>query len=157
MPTDDDEADGSTPQDLVKAAAAALREVADLTGDGMAVARPSWRHVPDAYRLLGQLAQLSELQPEVLDQIRQSVTQELELNLITMDRDSRYEGHLDAVQAMTGGTQAAVAAARQLNSGVAAAADGLTWAAYGGRTVDLVPGRAAAPQQTCRDRTYRAV
>lgn len=141
MPIDDDEPDESTAQDVAAAARAALREVAELTGGGMAVDRPGWRYVPDAYRLLGQLTQLSELLPEVLEQIRGSVTAELELNLIAMDRGSPYEGRPDAaVQAMTDGIQVAVAAARQLNSGVAAAADGLTWAAYGGRRVDLVPG-----------------
>lgn len=38
----------------------------------MAVDRPGWRHVPDAYRLLGQLAEPVELLPDMLEHIQES-------------------------------------------------------------------------------------
>lgn len=103
--------------------------------------RLGWRYVPDAYRLPGQLCELAGLLPDMLGQIQGSVGQELELNLIAMDTGSPYQDRPDAaVEAMTDIITDAVVAARQLRSGVTAATEVLTWAAYGGRRVDLVQG-----------------
>ena len=139
MPTHDEHE--LTPHIQVQAAVGALQAAAELTDGGMAVDRPGWRYVPDAYRLLEQLSQLAELLPDVLEQIRGSVDRELELNLIAMDAGSPYHDRPDAaVEAMTAGIQEAVTAAQRLCSGVAAAADALTWAGYGGHRIDVVQG-----------------
>ncbi len=130
-----------TPLSQVQAAVAALRAAVESIDGGMAVDRPGWRYVPDAYRLLGQLSGLAELLPDILEQIEGSVSRELELNLIAMNAGSPHQDRPDAaVRAMTDSIQDAVAAARQLHNGVAAAAEVLTWAAYGGRPIDLVQG-----------------
>lgn len=139
MPTDDEYE--LTPLGQVRAAVAALRAAAESIDAGMAVDLPGWRYVPDAYRLLGQLSELAGLLPDMLEQIQESVGQELELNLIAMDTGSPYQDRPDAaVEAMTDSMHDAVEAARRLHSGVAAAAQSLTWAAYGGREIDLVQG-----------------
>ena len=126
VPVDDGEQE-ATPVAEVSAAVASLRMAAESTGEGIAMDQPGWRYVPEAYRLLGQLSQLAEVLPQLLVGIRESVTHELELNLIAMDAGSPYQGRPDAaVQEMADGIDTAVAAARELSSGVAAAADALT-------------------------------
>ena len=138
MPTGDD--DELTPHSAVRAAVAALRAAAESTAGAMDVDQPGWRYVPDAYRLLEQLSELARLLPGMLQHIQESVRQELQLNLIAMDTGSPHQGRPDAaVQAMTDNIQEAVAAARQLHSGVTAAAQALTWTAYGGRQVCRLP------------------
>ena len=90
------------------------------------------RYVPDAHRLLEQLSDLAGLLPDLLQQIQESVRQELELNLIAMDTGSPYQDRPDpAVEAMTDAIHDAVTAARRLHSGVASAVQALTWGAYG--------------------------
>ena len=139
MPMHDE--DEATPQSRIQAAVAALHAATEMTEGGMAVDRPGWRYVPDAYRLLGQLSELAGLLPDMLEHVRESVSRELELNLIAMDAGSPYQDRPgEAVEAMSASIQDAVVAARQLRSGVVAATKALTWAAYGGRQVGLVQG-----------------
>lgn len=136
MPVDDQYELTSLGQ--VWAAVAALRAAAESIDRGMAVDRRGWRYVPDAYRLLGQVSELTGLLPDMLQQIVGSVSQELKLNMMAMDTGSADQGRSDAaIRAMSDNLHDAVDAAGQLHNAAAAAAEALSWAAYGGRPTDL--------------------
>lgn len=111
MPMDDEYE--LTPLGYVRAAVAALRAAAESIDGGMAVDRPGWRYVPDAYRLLGQLSELAGLLPDMLEQIEGLVSQEHEFNLIAIDAGSPYRNRSDAIRVMSDSLHDTIEAARQ--------------------------------------------
>jgi hypothetical protein len=130
--------DDGTPNVALDIAGQAVRDFCHRSQGNMRITQPGWRFVPDAYRSLGELTYLAGGLPQVFQQIISALRHELDLNLITIDRGTKYEGDpAAAVEAASVALEHATQAAHQMYRGIADAQKAINAAAYGGPDSDL--------------------
>jgi hypothetical protein len=120
---------GGKPNTALGIAGQALRDFNHRSHGVMDVDRYGWQYAPDANRALGELSYLVGALPQVLDQIRYALGDQLQRGLIVMERGSKYEGHPEAAAA-TAALDAAHEVAQTMYGGVAAAQTAINAVAY---------------------------
>lgn len=84
----------------------------------MRLDRPGWSYAPDAYRCLGELTVLAGGLEQCFQQILAVLRHELELNPISIDTGTKYDGHLEqAVDVASIALERATQAAHQMYRG----------------------------------------
>lgn len=129
----DSSVDGGEPVRALAAAADAVRDFSHRSQGLMALDRPGWRYVPDAYDCLGELAAIAGPLPQAFDHITAAVRHELEQNLVKTDPGTTFaEDPAAAVATVTEALERASEAAHQLYRNLDDAHNALSAASYAG-------------------------
>lgn len=130
----DSSVDGGAPVSALAVAADAVRDFNHRSRGPMALDRPGWRYVPDAYDCLGELAELTGRLPQAFDQITAAVRHQQEQNLVKFDPGTSFaDDPATAVATVADALERASEAAHQLYRSLDHAHDALSAASYARR------------------------